>query len=200
MPRLHSVAKARTDQGNCLRCSKPIKAGDAYYWFKNRLGRMSIRKVFCKAHPPKASDMTTSDKLSRLYAAQETLEEAIAAASCTSDLVQALNEAAEQAREVGDGYRDSVSNMPENLQSSSTAQEMEEKADQCEGWADELESTASDIESDEWEAEAKDEVESDSESKDEDDSEPTNEEGDTEAEHLEKQRGLAEDVCGNQPL
>lgn len=148
MARTTYVKKAQKPQGKCYRggCGKAIKEGDSYYWFANRIGRSSIRKVFCSEHAPRPSEKTTSDKLSQIYAAQEALEDAVSSASSLEDLCSALREAAEQGNEVAEAYRESISNMPESLQSGSTADEMEEKASQCEEWAQTCEGAADEIE------------------------------------------------------
>jgi len=145
MARVTFVKKAQKNQGKCRRCSKSIEIGDSYYWFANRIGRSSQRKVFCGEHRPKQSEITTSGKLSTLYAAQENLEEAIAGASCNEDIASALRDAAEEARQVAEEYRDSIQNMPDNLQQSSVADEMEEKASNCEDWGSSLDSAADEI-------------------------------------------------------
>lgn len=146
MPRITHVKKAQKDQGNCRRCGKPIKTGDSYKWFANLIGRTSIRKNFCIACTPRPSDLTTSDKLAQLYSVQETLEEAIAVVGCAEMLADALREAEGEAREVSEAYRESISNMPENLQQSSQCDEMNEKADNIDSWADDLSSAADEIE------------------------------------------------------
>lgn len=162
MPRVTLVKKAQKDQGACRRCGTEIKTGDPYRWFANRIGRSSIRKNFCEKCVPRPSDLTTSDKLSQLYTAQEGLEDAIAAAGSVDDLACALREAAGEANEVAEAYRDSISNMPDSLQQGSQADEMEEKASSCEEWAQNLEQAADEIEAmepDEVDSEEEDEQE-----------------------------------------
>lgn len=218
MARITHVQSAQKDQGRCRKCGSEIKAGDSYKWFANRIGRSSIKKKFCSRCPIRQSDMTTSDKLSTLYSAQETLEDAIPKAESLDDLAQALNEAASEARDVAEEYRDSVSNMPDSLQSSPQADEMNEKADNIESWADSLESAASEIEgmSDESEPEEDEECaacgHSYAEHKDKADAteaaaeatEPASEENDNpvcdeferQEDWLDDARSRAEDACG----
>jgi len=211
MARVTLVAKAQKDQGKCSKCGAEIKLGEPYKWFKNRIGRSSIRRVFCAGCSIRPSDMTTSSKLSDLYLCQETLEDAISEAATTEDLTAALNTAADSAREVAEAYRDSVQNMPENLQQSSTASEMEDKADNIESWADELSAAADEIEADPWEPEdgsgeeteagesKEDGSEDAKEGKEESglDSERRDDQGRTEDEHLEHHRSQASDVCSD---
>jgi hypothetical protein len=97
--------------------------------------------------------MTTSDKLSRLYAAQEFVEDALRGEIPLSEwddykaaVAEALNNAAQEAREVGEEYTSSRDNMPEGLQNAGTGEELEQKAQSCEDWADALESAASSVE------------------------------------------------------
>lgn len=149
MPRVHHVKSARKSKikRTCRRCGKVIKPGDSYYHFANRIGRSSITKVFCNEHPPKASDKTTSDKLSQLYAAQENYSEHCDKLETFEDIAQAMHDAAEVAETVGQEYQDSFDNMPEQLQESSGIQE---KIDSCESWHQELENAASEIEITDW--------------------------------------------------
>lgn len=141
------VKSARKPQGNCLRCNQQINKGDGYFWFANLIGRTSTRKVFCASHRPKQSDMTTSDKLAALYAAQENLEAAIATASSVEDITAALQDAIAKAEQVRDEYQESLSNMPEQLQSSAFGEAIQKKIDSIEEWISSLEYAVSDVES-----------------------------------------------------
>jgi dsDNA-specific endonuclease/ATPase MutS2 len=143
MPRINHVKKARKDQGTCGRCGKPIKAGDSYRWIKFRHGgkRKRCSDPACRF---RQSDLTQSDKLSRVYEAQETAEENINALdtsdeSFEDDLRNVLEEAANEIREVAGEYEEAAENIREHFSESSTADECEEKAGELESWADELE-------------------------------------------------------------
>jgi hypothetical protein len=141
--------KARKPQGKCRRggCETIINRGDEYYSVAYLTGpRSSVKKAFCKEHPPRPSETTGNERLSQLYAAQEALEDAINKATTLEDLTVALEEAKDQANEVAESYRESVQNMPENLQNGSGAQDLEDKAQNCDDWAEKLESTKDDIE------------------------------------------------------
>ena len=65
MPRVHHVKRARKAVK-----SAGIKVGDSYYWWKFRYGGKHTSKT-----PPRQSQLTNSDKLSRAYAASESLED-----------------------------------------------------------------------------------------------------------------------------
>lgn len=136
MPRVHSQV-ARKDYPE-----HGIKKGTTYYWWKFRHGGKRY-----SATRPRASQLTQSDKLSRVYAADEALQDAIGAASSPEDLVSALNDAAEVAREVAEEYTESADNIEQSFSSSPTADDCREKAGELEGWADELEEAVSQIES-----------------------------------------------------
>lgn len=116
--------------------------GDSYRWIKFNRGPKRIRcmKPACAF---RASDMTTSDKLSRVYGAQETAEEAIAGwdpAEGIDDLKQALEDLATEIREVSDEYEESASNMEQAFPSgSSQIDEIREKSENLAAWADEIE-------------------------------------------------------------
>lgn len=151
MARLTTVTKARKSPGKCGRCGEVIKQGESYYWWSNMVGSRGVKKVRCQKHKPRPSEMCGSDKLSRLMAAREAVEDILGGSpedfdSFKSDVVQALNDAAQEVRDVGEEYGESFDNMPEGLQQGDTGQRCEEMRDNCEGWADEIESAASEVE------------------------------------------------------
>jgi hypothetical protein len=141
MPRVNRVKKARKDQGSCSRCNCTIKRGDGYVWWQFRFGTKNVRCSKSECFP-RASELTQSEKLSRVYAQQENVEDAIAAFRDEGDLDN-LNASVESAKdelqEVADEYRESADNIRENFPDSPTADECEEKAEN-------LESVISDIE------------------------------------------------------
>jgi hypothetical protein len=151
--RVNTVKKARKDQGTCPACGKEIKAGDSYKWAK---GRFTAKKVRCASCNFRQSDLTSSDKLSQVYAAQEGAEDAMAEWSGSPDADDDGSEAksimetlAEAIREVAQEYQESADSIHENFSESSTADECEEKAQELEQWADECEQVAEEAEFDE---------------------------------------------------
>ena len=137
--RINTVKKARKDQGTCSGCGKEIKRGDSYTWIKFRYGGKTKK---CGSCIFKASDMTSSDKLSRIYAAQENAVEAIEDLDVSDnieDISSVLEELASEVREVAQEYQESADNIRESFTESSTADECEEKAQVIEDWADECE-------------------------------------------------------------
>ena len=162
MPKVTHVAKAMKDAGTCCKCRAAIKAGEPYKWFANLIGRTSIKKKFCANCRVRSSDLTTSDKLSRLYAAQESIEDILTGDDFTALKAvapDALQCAANEAREVGQEYQESFDNMPDGLQQGDTGQRIEEMANNCESWADELESAINEVDGIEVDEEAENGVE-----------------------------------------
>lgn len=141
------TAKARKAQGKCSRCRRTIKKGQQYKWAK---GRYTARRVWCERCTPRPSELTGSDKLSRLYAARESVEDVIAGECTKENLIEALNDAATEAREVAQEYEDSFNNMPEALANSITGEELTEKSGQCESWANALDDAADEIDALDW--------------------------------------------------
>lgn len=144
MPRLNHVKKAKRSHGSCMTCGNEIKEGDAYKFMKFRLRpRGEIVRKWHEECTIRASQRTTSDKLSRVYGAQETAEDASGNWDADDGLDGAneiLNELASEIREVSEEYREGAENIREHFSESPQADENEEKADELEGWADELES------------------------------------------------------------
>lgn len=144
MARLHTVTARKPNK--CGSCGAKIKPGETYFWWANRIGRSSSKKVRCAAHKPKPSEMVSSDKMSRIMAAQESVEAVLYGEqkdfeSFQGDVAQALRDAASEIRETGEEYGESFDNMPEGLQQGDTGMR-----DGCEQWADSLESAADEIE------------------------------------------------------
>ena len=132
--RVNTVGKCRKSPGKCGKCGVVIKAGDKYRWAAGRFTGKKVRcdKLKCQLRP---SDLTGSDKLSRLYSAREDLEDFIGTDFESADEVKdAIQAAADEAREVASEYEEAVSALDGRLNSD----ELQDKADQCNAWADEL--------------------------------------------------------------
>ena len=133
--------------------------GDSYAWIKFRHSPKRVRcsKSECRF---RNSDLTQSDKLSRLYAAVEQADDAAAGwdgeSGTTDDLQQVLQDLADEVREVAQEYTDSADNIEQAFTGgSTTADECREKAESLESYAGELEGTSFE----DWEAEESDEEE-----------------------------------------
>lgn len=146
MARINRVKKARKAQGPCGKCKVLIQPGDPYRWTKNRYGPKRVRCMSpgCSFRP---SELVSSDKLARIYEAQEMIEDLSLywidpddLEGMLEDIKGLVEQAYEQAREVGEEYNESLENMPEGLQQGDVGQEIEEKAQACEEYAQELES------------------------------------------------------------
>lgn len=122
---------------------KGIAKGDLYYSWTLHGGRRQISKT-----RPRPSQLTGSAKLSQAYAAREALEDDIGAATAETveDIATALRTAAEEAQAVAEEYEDSLSNMPDALQQSSSGEAIQEKIDALTEWAQELEDAATEVE------------------------------------------------------
>jgi hypothetical protein len=132
VPRVHHVKKARKDN--------PVaKVGESYYWWKNFRSPKKFSKTF-----PKRSQLTGSDKLSRLYGAAEDVSEIDSWE--TQAAIDTIKSAAEEVRQVGEEYQESADNIRDTFSESETADECEEKAYDCESVADSMEKAAISIE------------------------------------------------------
>lgn len=133
MPRVHYV-KAAKDYPDY-----DIKKGDMYYYWKFRTSsKRSISKT-----RPRQSQLTTSDKLSRVYGAQEDLEDIMAQwdeDTEVGEIEEAIEACWNELESVKDEYQDSLDNMPEPLQEGPTGQEIQEKIDSLDNTVNELQS------------------------------------------------------------
>jgi chromosome segregation ATPase len=130
--RVISVKRCNKSPGRCGGCGEPIKNGDPYKWAK---GRYTPKKLRCQSCSFRPSELTGSDKLSRLYAARESVEDVLQTFKTADEVRDALEEAAGEAREVASEYQEAADNM------AALREDCEEKAGQCESWADALETT-----------------------------------------------------------
>src|SRR3990167_912429 len=154
MTRSHYVEHARKSPGPCGRCSILIRKGDPYYWWKFRHSGKMVR---CIDHRPRQSDLTSSDKLSTLYGAQEGLEDSISAArkklgwaqvaryelaelayteafKSVLELKTDADSCKDEAQAVADEYNESADNIEQTFSSSPTADLCRENAEQIEEW------------------------------------------------------------------
>ncbi len=144
MPRITKVRKARQNQGFCSSCGTELKKGMPYRWIKFRY---QAKRKRCMADDCRfrQSDMTTSDKLSRFYAANENIEDVIANsrkfledstgeefAGYLNDIKEALEEAQGEYEEVATEYTEGAENILDHFSESEVADEMISKADQME--------------------------------------------------------------------
>lgn len=153
MPRIYTVKAARKP-AVCNKCGKAIEVGQGYIWWQFYHSKETKRCLKCPH--PRQSELTQSDKKSRLYAAQESIEDAISNQPTDFDsiedfdvsgLAEALRSAAEEIRGVGEEYNESADNIEQYISSSQTIDECREWAEGCEAWADALETAADEIES-----------------------------------------------------
>ncbi len=142
-----SKPQARKDY-KCSRCQVDILKGESYYTYKHAYRSRSIR---CLSHYPRPSELTTSDKLARLYGIQEELEDylkrSLGKATDVDEITGILTNAIDEARAVGSEYEESADNIVDGFgHETSMSEEIREKASACETWADSMESLNQDIE------------------------------------------------------
>lgn len=152
----------------CEKCGKDIEIGTPYKHVSPKSGpyggRQRNRHAACPGWKP--SELTSSQHLSTIYAAQEAAEEALSAWG-DEDGHEALQEIittlAEGFREASESYGESADNIEEGFgHETSMSAELREKAEALESSADEVEQAADDIDEFDEDAareEAEDEVE-----------------------------------------
>lgn len=140
MARIHSVKKARKEQGKCGRCGTKIKAGMPYRWTQRRFNPKQIRCASGKCDF-RESELTGAKYSAVLGAKEDALEAIMALTESTelSDFTTVLDDVKSAAEEVASEYRDSADNVREAFSESENADQWEEYADELESWADGLE-------------------------------------------------------------
>lgn len=141
-----TLQKARKPY-TCGRCRNEIKPGETYYAWA--FFRQSVQKR-CQLCCPRASETEPNDKLQMVYAADESVKDAIEYANQPgndpdlSGLVEDLRAASETVREAA-GMWEEIANS-EYFQGSEQNQTAGENAEAAEEFASQLEEAAGDIE------------------------------------------------------
>lgn len=135
MARANFVKKARKDiEGT------DIKAGESYYQWKFNFSKTK----HTSKTPPKASQLTQSSFLSTLYGIQERIAEYVSGS--VDDFISFKDEIAGEVESLKDDCQNSLDNMPEHLQESSSSGELlRERIDALENWQSEIESVECDF-------------------------------------------------------
>lgn len=139
MATAHFVKKARKANR-----AAGVKKGESYWWASFKTGRSSYKRYWKKA--PRPSQLTQSEFLSNIYAAQESLEDAVQdlrdGKVTFEDLAGTIDEAVTAVHEQGDECEGKKDNMPESLQEGPTGELLQNRADECDSTAQELETIA----------------------------------------------------------
>lgn len=104
MPKVHHVKKARKD-------NSVVKRGESYYWWKFNFGAKYYSKTF-----PKLQQLTQSDFWIQVFDIQDSLQ-AVQVSDDIDEIISTIEELREEQEE-------KLSNMPEQLQESSTSGEL----------------------------------------------------------------------------
>lgn len=148
MARVHTIKKARKVR-TCGKCGDSIEVGSGYKYWEPRYGPMRIRCLKSECYP-RQSDLTSSDKLSRIYAAGEGIEDAVAAWKISDDgyalkeadiedVTSAVQQAIDDVSECGEEYREAAEHFGGQGENA-------DRADACEEYARDLESCMSELE------------------------------------------------------
>ena len=153
MPRINRVQRSRSAR-QCSACGGAIAKGEPYIWVKSRYGPRRERcvKPECQF---RQSELTSSEKLSQFYGAQENIEDAVDAfrkcdgKDAFSDALKCLIGEIESARdeitEVSEQYEESAQNMDEYFPGSSQVDEIREKAENAQTVVDEIDTALDQI-------------------------------------------------------
>jgi len=117
MAKAHFVKKARKAISNA-----GIKKGDSYWWWKFRNSAKQVSK-----NPPRPSQLTGSDFMSRVLAVQETFED------CDDDkdeIRSCIDNAVSELEDLKRETEDKLSNMPEPLQGGPTGELLQSRVDE----------------------------------------------------------------------
>ena len=117
----------------CCKCGRVIQKGEKNYVIQEFMQYAKHRCMNCGA--PSRSELTSSEHLRSLYAAQEDIHRACGTRSI-DDIIEALGSAVSTAEEEEQAYQESIDNKEEYFPGSSD--DLEEKRQACEDWGGEL--------------------------------------------------------------
>lgn len=139
--RIHNVKKSQREYV-CSKCRQPIEKGHPYRWWKHRYA--SKTRWHISHGYPGPADLTTSEKLARLYEVQDSMYSALTEYEDNPELFDELEDAItggiEEARDVGAEYEEGADNIEEYFGETTQVSMMREKFEAIENWTDNLES------------------------------------------------------------
>jgi hypothetical protein len=158
MPRVYTYkTRARTKHSedgfyHCSKCGNDILPGQSRYEWSFRYGGTYRRHVDCGY--PKQSELTQS-KMGQVYAATEALEDFMLGEFTVDDLQEALNQAAEEVRQVASEYEEAAEHFGNQGENQERYEALDAYADEIEqvqlpddqaheGWEDEARSAVED--------------------------------------------------------
>lgn len=146
--RINQVKSAQKDTGrNCLGCGKPVVKGEAYQWFAPFRASKRVRHLTCGSF--KASETASNDKLSALYEAIESAEDAIAQLDVDfsrDDAQQILDDCADAIDEVAEQYEESASNIEDGFgHETELSAQMNDNAEQLRDFASTVRDALDDV-------------------------------------------------------
>jgi hypothetical protein len=133
MPRVHRVNKAKKDHPKCN-----VKAGESYYWWKQRLSPKGSGIVRCSKSYPRQSILTVSPFWSEVWRIKESISDAQGTIDNLTDLEALRDDIIVQIESLRDEAQSSLENIPEPLQESSVLQG---RIEELENWIAEIENT-----------------------------------------------------------
>jgi hypothetical protein len=110
-----------------------VKKGESYYWWSFRFGGKHYSKTY-----PKRSQLTQSDFLSQLYDLEDRISES--SAGTKDDFDSLKEEFVDEIENLSSECEDKLNNMPEQLQSSSSGETLQERIDALQSWSSDIES------------------------------------------------------------
>jgi flagellar biosynthesis chaperone FliJ len=137
MPRVYFVKKARKD-------NPVVKKGESYYWWQHAFKAKQYSKTM-----PTPSQLTGSSFLSELYALHESIQKG--AYNSFDDMESNRDSIAEELQVMLEQCQESLDNMPDHLQDTSSAGELlNERIDALETAISEIESIDVEEEPEDW--------------------------------------------------
>lgn len=128
----------------CESCRKPIEPGTAYKWVAPRSGPYGGGKRYRHESCPPWQEWDLHDSLSaQLSRVSWEFGQAVYQAEDEQGVQEALDQAAQEVRDLAEQKRESASNIEEGFgHPTSQSEELESTADELESWADEIESAS----------------------------------------------------------
>lgn len=135
MTKVNFVKSARKEYKDSF-TGETINIGESYYWWAFRYQPRRISKT-----PPKPSQLTQSEFLQTVYGIQEEIEDLVV----SDTIIDQLNHIKEEIESLKGETDGKLSNIPDNLQNSSTTELLQSRVDLLQEWYDNLDGIDTDI-------------------------------------------------------
>lgn len=133
MPRVHFVKAARKDNPRC-----GVKAGESYYYWKNRSPGQRAGVLRCSKVKPRPSQIQGNPFRARILEIEEQIEDDLATVTIMDDLEGMTGDWVNEIESLRDEEQEKFDNLPQNFQDGGSGEIIQARIDALDTWRDEF--------------------------------------------------------------